>query len=170
MKNNPDGTPARIYRREFRPNTTYSTVHGSLEKRKLTHPRTLTLSIIDGLGSLLTGFNPFFHVDAHAKNFSQFIDILSNPFAKGLGAAWKDAVPDEMRRLEADVLKDGQTIPNNTILKTKIFVPKRALFGESPEEKKKREDLNEVKKALGSLMVLGFRFERGPIQPIYQGR
>ena len=51
------------------------------------HPRTMTLAIVDGLGSLLTGFNPFFHNANHAKNYSQFIDILSNPLAKGLERA-----------------------------------------------------------------------------------
>jgi hypothetical protein len=168
-KKNPDGSNATIYKREFRPNTTYSTVHGSLEKRKLTHPRTLTLSIIDAMGSLLTGFNPFFRNINHAKNYSQFIDILSNPLAKGLASAWKDPYPDEMRRFEEDVLKDGQTVANNAILKTKIFVPKKSLFGNSSDAKRKRNDLEEVKKELGSLMVLGFRFEKGPIQPIFQG-
>jgi hypothetical protein len=148
----------------MRPNTSYTTVHGSLAKRKLTHPRALTLAIVDSMGSLLTGFNPFFHNINHAKNYSQFIDILSNPFAKGLEKAWKDTYPDELVRFEQDVLRDDKIIPNASIFKTKIFVPKRVLF--TKKQKEEREDLNEVRKALGELWVLGYKFQKGQVQNI----
>ena len=146
-----------------RPNTSYSTVHGSMARRKIMHPRTMTLAIVDGLGSLLTGFNPFFHNVSHAKNYSQFIDILSNPLAKGLERAWPDSFPGEMSRFEQDVLRDDKIIPNAGIFKTKIFVPKRGLFENGD---KKRDDLNEVRKALGTLWVLGYKFQKGPVQSI----
>lgn len=148
----------------IRPNTSYTTVHGSLAKRKLTHPRALTLAIVDSMGTLLTGFNPFFHNINHAKNYSQFIDILSNPFAKGLEKAWKDPYPEELARFEQDILRDDKIIPNASIFKTKIFVPKRALF--TNQQKDKREDLNEVRKALGELWVLGYKFQKGQVQNI----
>lgn len=147
-----------------RPNTSYATVHGSLARRKITHPRAMTLAIIDGMGSLMTGFNPFFHNINHAKNFSQFIDILSNPLAKGLDKAWMDPYPGELARFEQDVLRDDKMIPNAGIFKTKVFIPKRALF--TNDEKKKREDLAEVRKALGILWVLGYKFQKGPVQNI----
>jgi hypothetical protein len=147
-----------------RPNTSYAIVHGSLARRKLTHPRTMTLAIIDGLGSLMTGFNPFFHNVNHAKNFSQFIDILSNPLAKGLDKAWKDAYPDELARLEQDVLHDDKIIPNASTFKTRIFVPKRSLFTNNENnDKKDRENLVKVREKLGTLWVMGYKFQKGPI-------
>ena len=144
-----------------RPNTSYAIVHGSLARRKLTHPRTMTLAIIDGLGSLMTGFNPFFHNTNHAKNFSQFIDILSNPLAKGLDKAWKDAYPDELSRLEQDVLHDDKIIPSAATFKTRIFVPKRSLFTNKQETE--REDFDKVRSKLGTLWVMGYKFQKGPI-------
>jgi len=144
-----------------RPNTSYAIVHGSLARRKLTHPRTMTLAIIDGLGSLMTGFNPFFHNTNHAKNFSQFIDILSNPLAKGLDKAWKDAYPDELSRLEQDVLHDDKIIPNAGTFKTRIFVPKRSLF--TNKQEMEREDFDKVRSKLGTLWVMGYKFQKGPI-------
>lgn len=146
-----------------RPNTSYSTVHGSMARRKIMHPRSMTLAIVDGLGTLLTGFNPFFHNVNHAKNYSQFIDILSNPLAKGLERAWPDSFPEEMSRFERDVLRDDKIIPNAGIFKTKIFVPKRVLFENGD---KKRDNLTEVRKALGTLWVLGYKFQKGPVQSI----
>lgn len=143
---------------DIRPNTSYPTVHGSLARRKLTHPRTLTLAAIDVAGSLMTGFNPFFHNLNHAKNFSQWIDIVSNPLAKGIDKLWKDSYVDEMARLESDVLRDGKIIPKDGDLKTKIFFPKRSLFDNKDPN---RENLDEVRKALGKLKIMGYKFERG---------
>jgi len=147
-----------------RPVTSYSTVHGSLAKRKLTHPRALTLAIVDGVGSLMTGFNPFFHVDSHAANYSQFIDILSNPFAKGLATVWKDSYPDEVSRFEQDVLKDDKIISNGSTFKTKIFFPKRALFKNGEKD---RDDFEKVRTQLGTLVVLGYRLQT-PLERLSQ--
>ncbi len=154
--NNPD-KPAR----GDLASTTYNTVHGSLAKRKLTHPRAMTLAIVEGLGTLMTGFNPFFHDINHAKNYSQFIDILSNPLKNGIEKGWKDPYPDELARFEQDVLKDDKVIPNNSIFKTKIFIPKRLLF--TNKQKAEREDLLGVRKELGHLIVLGYKFEKGNV-------
>ena len=68
-----------------------------------------------------------------------------------------------MSRFEQDVLRDDKIIPNADIFKTKIFFPKRALFENGD---KKRDDLTEVRKALGTLWVLGYKFQKGPVQSI----
>jgi len=145
----------------------YSTVRGSLAKRKLTHPRTLTLGIVDGVGGLMTGFNPFFHNDAHKANFSTFIDIISNPLAKGLAGVWKDAYPDEVSRFEQDVLKDDKNIANGETFKTKIFFPKRLLFKDDDPD---RKDPAKIRKALGTLIVMGYKFQRGSLTALSQTR
>jgi hypothetical protein len=151
-----------------RPNTSYTTVHGSLARRKITHPRTMTLAIIDAAGSLLTGFNPFFHSLNHAKNYSQFIDILSNPFAKGLEKAWKDPYPDELARFEQDVLRDEKMIKANDTLKTKIFVPKRGLCPDQQDGNCKTID--DAKAALGQLQLRAYKFQRGPVLSVATSR
>jgi hypothetical protein len=151
-----------------RPNTSYTTVHGSLARRKLTHPRTMTLAIIDAAGTLLTGFNPFFHNLNHAKNYSQFIDILSNPLAKGLEKAWKDPYPDELARFEQDVLHDEKMIKANDTLKTKIFVPKRGLCPNESDGNCKT--MAQVREALGQLELRAYKFQRGPVLSVATSR
>lgn len=146
-----------------RPVASYNTVHGTLAKRKALHPRSLTLAVVGGLGTLLTGFNPFFHDANHAKNYSQFIDILSNPLRSGLEKGWPDTYPDEVARFEQDVLRDDKIIPTDTIFKTKVFVPKRALFR---NDQKEREDLDTVRTKLGILQILGYQFQKGPVRPL----
>jgi hypothetical protein len=137
-----------------RPTTSYYTAHGSMAKRKLTHPRSLVLAIVDGVGSLMTGFVPFFHNDTHKANYSTFIDVISNPLAKGLATVWKDPYPDELARFETDVLKDDKIISNGGIFKTKVFFPKRVLFRNGDPD---REDLDIVRDRLGELVLMGYR-------------
>jgi hypothetical protein len=147
---------------KMRPSTSYSTVHGSLARRKLTHPRTLTLAAADVLGTVMTGFSPFFHNAAHATNFSQWINIVSNPIAKGIDKVWKDSYIDEMARLESDVLRDGRIIAKGDTFKTKIFFPKKALFPNvNGKSDPKMNDITEVRKALGELIIMGYKFDRG---------
>lgn len=142
------------------PASSYGTVRGSLARRKLTHPRALTLAIVDGVGTLMTGFTPFFHNDAHKANFSTFIDIISNPLAKGLASVWKDAYPDELARFDQDILKDDKNIANDATFKTKIFFPKRLLFSDKDS---RRNDTAEMRNALGNLIVFGYKFQRGAL-------
>lgn len=160
----------RFYNGEFyRPTAGFGIVRGSLAKRKLTHPRSMTLAIVDSVGSLMTGFNPFFHNANHGKNFSNIIDIVSNPLAKGLEKTWKDPYPDEVARFEQDVLRDDKIIPNGGVFKTRIFVPKRSVFP-STEQAQFKNDLAKVRKELGSLWVLGYKFEKGAIHNIGSSR
>jgi hypothetical protein len=147
-----------------RPATSYSTAHGSLARRKLTYPRTIILAAISAAGQLMTGFNPFFHNVQHAKNFSQFIDVISNPLEKGLTLVWPDAYPDELARFEQDVLKDDKVIPSGGTFKTKIFIPKRDVFPTSEYGDKK--NLDDVRNNLGNLEIFGYKFQRGTYQTL----
>jgi len=149
--------------RVFYPVSNYYTVRGTLAKRKLTHPRALTLAIVDATGSLMTGFVPFFHNDTHKANYSTFIDVISNPLAKGLAAVWKDSYPDEVARFEQNVLKDDKNIANGESFKTTVFFPKRLLFR---DKDRARNDPDGVRRALGTLVVLGYKFERGPLRDL----
>jgi hypothetical protein len=151
----------------FKPDSDYSTVHGSLARRKLTYPRTAVLAAITTVGEVMTGFNPFFHNLNHSNNFSYFINIISNPIEKGLDRVWKDAYPDELARFEQDVLKDDKIIANGAPpFKTKIFIPKRSVFPTSADGNK--NDLNDVRDALGKLVVFGYKFHRGGLQTLTQ--
>jgi len=125
----------------------------------LTHPRSMTLAIIEGTGTLMTDFNPFFHNVNHAKNYSQFIDILSNPLRNGLDKAWKDPYPDELNRFEENVLRDDTIIKKDDDLKTTVFIPKRAVHF-TKREMKDRDDPIVVKRTLGTLEVVGYQFKR----------
>jgi hypothetical protein len=146
------------------PTSYYPVVQGSLARRKLTHPRPIVMATIDAMGSLLTGFNPFFHNINHAKNYSQFIDILSNPLAKGVASVWQDPYPDEMARFTANVLKDDKIIKkDDKAFKTIVFIEKRQLY---PKGTKTVDDPIAVKRILGRLIVMGQKIQQGNSQDL----
>lgn len=144
----------------------YPVVEGSLARRKITHPRAIVMAAIDSLGTLMTGFNPFFHNVNHAKNYSQFIDILSNPVAKGVAAVWQDPYPIEMANFTGMILKDDKIIKkDDKTFKTVVFVEKRNVY---PKGTKTGDDPIEVKKTLGRLVVMGQDIQQGPSRDLTQ--
>jgi hypothetical protein len=139
------------------PVSSYATVRGSHSRRKLKHPRALTLATINAFGQLLGGFNPFFINAAHGKNYGQFVNIISNPLAKGVELVWQDAYPGEVERLDQQALRDDKIIPNNTTFKTRVFFPKSAIFDEGDPS---RDVIPEVRKKLGRMIMVGTVIER----------
>jgi hypothetical protein len=148
------------------PTSHYPVVQGSLARRKITHPRGIVLAAISSVGTLMTGFNPFFRNINHAKNYSQFIDIVSNPVAKGVEAVWQDPYPIEMANFSAIVLKDDKIIPKDAkTFKTVVFVEKRNLYKNGDKD---RSDPIAVKEKLGKLVVEGQKIQQGPTKRLTQ--
>ena len=114
------------------PNTGYRVVRGTLQRRELLSPRSIILNSIKVAGPLLTGFTPFFHNMVHATNFSEFINIISNPLEKGFESAVPDTVPFQVDRLADQTFRDDNStrtvIPNNIQTRVMTFVPKALLF------------------------------------------
>ncbi len=144
----------------------YPVVEGSLARRKITHPRAIVMAVIDSLGTLMTGFNPFFHNVNHAKDYSQFIDILSNPVAKGVAAVWQDPYPIEMANFAGMILKDDKIIKkDDKTFKTIVFVEKRQIYSKGT---KNTDNPIEIKKKLGRLVVMGQDIQQGPSRDLAQ--
>lgn len=114
------------------PNSGYRTVRGSLEAYQKLDARNFVVNGLKVLGPILTGFVPFFHVVSHKANYSEAVNIISNPLEKGLENFWPDIVPAELDRLADQTFRDDVSvktiIPNNVQSRILTFVPKRLLF------------------------------------------
>jgi hypothetical protein len=119
------------------PSTGYRVVRGSLQSREQLAPRNFIINAVKIAGPILTGFTPFFHNTNHKANFTEAINILSNPFEKGLNAIFPDLIPEELNRLADQAFRDDistkTVIPNNVQARILTFVPKKVLF---PQTKK----------------------------------
>lgn len=161
------------------PNTGYRVVRGTLQRREMLNPRSLVLNGLKVVGPLLTGFLPFFHNMVHETNFSELINIISNPLEKGVESAWPDTVPFQVNRLDDQTFRDDiatrTVIPNNIQTRIMTFVPKELLFPDGPDKLLKahkaaetrmvggvnfdRRDPGQVMRLLGDIVVIGEQIE-----------
>ncbi|HMH42500.1 MAG TPA: carboxypeptidase-like regulatory domain-containing protein [Pyrinomonadaceae bacterium] len=149
------------------PTTGYRTVRGSLEAFGDVSPRKFVLSSFDVLGPLLTGFIPFFHVISHKANFSESINIISNPVEKGLKSIWPDLLPTELDRLADQTFRDDVStktvLPNNVQSRVLTFVPKRLVFPNKPNQSspgaKDPKNVQDVMDVLGEMVIVGREIE-----------
>lgn len=146
------------------PSTGYRTVRGSLEAFQLLAPRNFVINGLKVLGPLLTGFLPFFHVEAHARNFSEAINVISNPLEKGVENFWPDLTPRELDRLADMTFRDDIStktiVPNNVQARILTFVPKEIVFPHKKPITINNKDLNpynihDVMRALGEIVIVG---------------
>ncbi len=132
--------------------TGYNVVRNTVQRRNMFYPRSMVLSIITALGPVLTGFTPYFHNVNHRGNFTEGINILSNPLEKGLEKAWPDPTGRYLDNLNGIVLREGVIIPNNSLpMKTRVFYPKKNLV----VPKADRDNPVKVREALGNLNLDG---------------
>ena len=147
------------------PTTGYRTVRGSLEAFQLVAPRSFVINGLKILGPLLTGFLPFFHAVSHEKNFSEAINIISNPLEKGVENLWPDLTPRELDRLADMTFRDDVStktvVPNNVQARILTFIPKEVVF---PFKRKLTNNGNhdldpknpqDVMRALGNIVLVG---------------
>ncbi|HJR08764.1 MAG TPA: carboxypeptidase-like regulatory domain-containing protein [Pyrinomonadaceae bacterium] len=130
------------------------------ERARALYPRNIALNVIRALGPVFTGFTPFFKNEGHRANFTQGVNIFSNPLEKGFELVVPDLSIDELNRLQDQLLRDDITtrtvIPNNTQVRTMVLVPKRFL---NIKEGQDRDDPQTVMKHLGNLVLKGDRVD-----------
>jgi hypothetical protein len=145
------------------PNTGYRIVRGTLQRRELLNPRNMILNGIKIAGPLLTGFTPYFHNVTHRTNFSELINIISNPLEKGFEMLVPDTLPAQVDRLGDITYRDDISartiIPNNIQTRLTTFVPKGILFpgmkGKKPNPGEDRKNPMDVMHKLGDIVIIG---------------
>lgn len=133
------------------PTTSYRMARGSIEHGQFWNLRDTSLRIVKALGPLLTGFTPYFHNLNRQRNFAEGINILSNPFEKGIELVFPDETIQQLQRLDEQTLRDGMIIQNNRQIRTRAFIPKDVLRLRKPY----RDDPMAVMMALGKLHIIG---------------
>lgn len=147
-------------KRTILPTSSYRITRGSLEAKEFANVRTIVLGTITALGPLLTGFLPYFHNTNRRANFSEGINILSNPLEKGLELVWRDPKPVQRERFDDQVLRDGLVIRNNTQVRTLAFFPKQLLrlprsFETDDEYSDWKSNAREIRERLGEIQIIG---------------
>jgi hypothetical protein len=153
------------------PTASYQLARGSLAREQEIGLHARFVNTFDALGPVFTGFLPFFHVVNHRSNFSQLINVFSNPFNAGSKLLFPDTTIGQLGRLEQQTFRNDQTartiIPSNTQISIVTFFPKKVLTESLrrmlrdekglPDGKMKKafEDPLNVMEALGDLVLVG---------------
>lgn len=144
------------------PTSGYRVARASLQRRQQLSLRNMTLNIIKALGPVLTGFTPLFHNINHTNNFSEGINILSNPIEKGFELVWPDLTLGQLANLEDQSLRDNAitrtVVKNNTQVRFVVFIPKN-LISDPKKDKDWRDKPLEVMKRLGRMILIGDQVE-----------
>ncbi|MDQ3917179.1 MAG: carboxypeptidase regulatory-like domain-containing protein [Acidobacteriota bacterium] len=145
------------------PAASYQLARGSIAREQEIGPRARIVNSLDALGPVLTGFVPFFHIVNHKANFSQFVNVFSNPLNAGVKLVAPDTVIGQLGRLEQQTFRNDQTartiIPNNTQISIVTFFPREELRnymqGTLGFNKNDLDDPMKVMDALGDLVLVG---------------
>lgn len=139
-------------------------VRSSIEKEQAFGKRALAMGLINGGGTFLSGFLPFFHAIGPRANFASFTSLFNGQLKEGFGLAVPDLTVRQLNRLENDiVMHEEMILPNNSARSTVVFVP-RSVLGldkkHSADNMDHRDDLQMVRERLGSLILVGRQIER----------
>ena len=138
-------------------------VRGTIEKEQVFGKRAKALGFVTGIGTLTTGFLPFFRAVGPRANFSSFTSLLNGNFKEGFGLTIPDLTVRQLSRLENQVMHDELIVPNNSQERTVVFLPK-GIFDLSDEanlqDKRNSEpSIPTVMALLGELKLVGRKIE-----------
>jgi hypothetical protein len=132
-------------------------IRSSIEKEQNFGVRALALNLLGGVGTLTTGFLPFFHALGPRANFSSFTSVINGQLKDGFVQSVPDLTIRHLNRLDSSLVMDQDfVLPNNSERNTVVFVP-RAALGLADSD---RDDLLKVREKLGSLVIVGRPIQR----------
>lgn len=109
------------------PTNSYRATRGTLEREQEIGIRATVVNIVKSLGTLYTGFLPFWHMPNRRANANLAGAIFTGPFEAGLEAVFPDSTTRQLTRLDDQTLRDGLVVKNNTQVVTLAWVPKKLL-------------------------------------------
>ncbi len=109
------------------PTNGYHITRASLENGRVYSARTLVLGVITALSQMMTGSIPFFHNPNHKNNFQTLTNIVSGPAEVAAGLI-PDLTLQQLNRLDDQMLRDGLIVPNNTQVRSVVFISKEEVL------------------------------------------
>jgi hypothetical protein len=142
-------------------------VRGSLQKGELYGKRTTWSNTLQGVGSIMSPAAPFFKNALHRATFSTGAAMFS-PMKSAFDLVFQDSIAVYLTNWDKDqVFKQGFIVPAGGSQRGRVFVPIEYIYPKPPNKNDKaayaawenatkgRFNVEEVKKVLGSLVVLG---------------
>lgn len=111
-------------------NTSYASTRAVLLREEVLSPRNVFYHSVQATGLIMSGLQPFFIAANASKHFAIATSIVSGPALAAIGIIGPDRVVGQLNNLDDESFRDSQIIPNNTHIRTMVFIEKRALTEE----------------------------------------
>lgn len=140
-------------------------VRGSLQKGELTGRRSIIAHTIEGVGDVAVPSSAFFKNQIHKGTFTAGTALFS-PLRTGFDLVWPDTILTYLANWDKDeVFKKGFIVAAGGSTRGRIFIPIELVYPRSNQKwkpaTKGKYDPEEIKKTIGTLVVLGQQITLG---------
>jgi hypothetical protein len=108
-------------------NTSYASTRAVLLRETVLSPRNIFYHSVQATGLLMSAFAPYFIAAGPSKHFATAASIVSGPALAAINIIGPDRVVGQLNNLDDESFRDNQIIPNNSHVRTIVFIEKRAL-------------------------------------------
>lgn len=132
-------------------------VRGVLQRDQQAGVRTLSAGLLTGVGTLMTGFLPFFHALGPRANFSTFSNLLNGSARDGFNLAVPNLLVDQLNRLDDLRMSRDFIVQNNSQRRTLVFLPRRQIALSENERRawENGADIATLMGRIGTLVLVG---------------
>ena len=109
------------------PNASYESVRASAQSFQLRSPRNLFVNGAEATGILMAAFNPFFLLAKNQLKWAVGTSVIGTLLPSAADKISPDPTLKQLNNLDDQTFRDGKLIPNNTQIRTMVFVEKRSL-------------------------------------------
>lgn len=111
------------------PNVSYQSVRASAQASQLLTPRNLLVNGAGSLGILMASTNPFFHAAWSLARWTALTSATGTALPSAINVIIPDPSVRQLNNLDDQTFRDGMLIPNNTQIRTMVFVERKLLEG-----------------------------------------
>lgn len=109
-------------------NTSYASTRAVLLRETYLSGRNQFYHSVEATGLIMAGFIPFFHAANPTAHYATATSIVSGPLLQAINVVRPDRVVAQLNNLDDESFRDNQIIPNNSQVRTIVFIEKRALY------------------------------------------
>lgn len=155
------------------PNVSYQSVRASAQAFAFLSSHNLLVNTPTAIGVLMTSFNPFFRNTFNIARWAAGTAVVGTALPGAVNIISPDMTIKQLNNLDDQSFRDGKLIPNNTQIRTMVFLERSAfeglanqtykaacdsLYTDAKDQKKcekHSDDPTAVKLALGNLIIVG---------------
>lgn len=109
-------------------NTSYASTRAVLLRESTLSGRNQIYHGVEATGLIMAGFIPYFHAANATAHYATAVSIVGGPLLQAINVFRPDRVIGQLNNLDDESFRDNLIVPNNSQVRTMVFIEKRALY------------------------------------------